>query len=106
MRISPTRESHYNALRGRDGFRFWNEKLFVLKPKFSTNLDPFSFSSQKHLLLFQVSSVSLASEDPVDEDSVRNYYLGIADYFFTGKPRFFDPFGVFVLGKKYQKFHR
>ena len=34
--------------------------------------------------LYQVSSVSLASEDPVDEDSVRNYYLGIADYFFTG----------------------
>jgi hypothetical protein len=31
-----------------------------------------------------VSSVSLASEDPVDEDSPRNYYLGIADYFFTG----------------------
>ena len=32
----------------------------------------------------QVSSVSLASEDPVDEDSPRNKYLGIADYFFTG----------------------
>ena len=46
----------------------------------------FSLSSKK--LSFQVSSVSLASEDPVDEDSVRNYYLGIADYFFTGKPRY------------------
>merc|ERR1719458_1235787 len=35
------------------------------------------------MLVILVSSVSLASEDPVDEDSVRNYYLGIADYFFT-----------------------
>ena len=50
-------------------------------------MDLFSFSSQKDWLLFQVSSVSLASEDPVDEDSVRNYYLGIADYFFTGELR-------------------
>ena len=46
----------------------------------------FSISSEKTLsIIFQVSSVSLASEDPVDEDSVRNYYLGIADYFFTGE---------------------
>jgi hypothetical protein len=30
-----------------------------------------------------VSSISLASEDPVDEDSPRNVYLGLADYFFT-----------------------
>ena len=36
------------------------------------------------VVYIQVSSVSLASEDPVDEDSHRNYYLGIADYFFTG----------------------
>ena len=44
------------------------------------------FPQKKTLsIIFQVSSVSLASEDPVDEDSVRNYYLGIADYFFTGE---------------------
>ena len=43
-------------------------------------------SSQTNIFL-QVSSVSLASEDPVDEASVRNYYLGIADYFFTGELR-------------------
>ena len=35
------------------------------------------------MLVIVVSSVSLASEDPVDEDSPRNFYLGFADYFFT-----------------------
>lgn len=35
------------------------------------------------MLVILISSISLASEDPVDEDSPRNYYLGIADYFFT-----------------------
>ena len=35
------------------------------------------------MFVILVSSISLASEDPVDEDSPRNYYLGIADYFFT-----------------------
>ena len=35
------------------------------------------------MFVILISSISLASEDPVDEDSPRNYYLGIADYFFT-----------------------
>ena len=71
MRISPTK-----AIERKGRIRDLEQKT-----------GPFLFvSAKKHLLLFQVSSVSLASEDPVDEDSVRNYYLGIADYFFTGKP--------------------
>ena len=45
---------------------------------------PWNILQNIFCFLYQVSSVSLASEDPVDEDSVRNYYLGIADYFFTG----------------------
>ena len=35
------------------------------------------------MFVILISSISLASEDPVDEDSFRNFYLGIADYFFT-----------------------
>ena len=35
------------------------------------------------MFVILVSSISLASEDPVDEDSPRNVYLGLADYFFT-----------------------
>ena len=35
------------------------------------------------MFVILVSSISLASEDPVDEDSPRNVYLGVADYFFT-----------------------
>ena len=35
------------------------------------------------MFVILISSISLASEDPVDEDSPRNWYLGIADYFFT-----------------------
>ena len=35
------------------------------------------------MFVILISSISLASEDPVNEDSPRNWYLGIADYFFT-----------------------
>lgn len=35
------------------------------------------------MFVILVSSISLASEDPVDEDSPRNVYLGMADYVFT-----------------------
>ena len=35
------------------------------------------------MFVILISSISLASEDPVDEDSFRNFYLGIVDYFFT-----------------------
>ena len=48
-----------------------------------------STAQNKTVVYIQVSSVSLASEDPVDEDSHRNYYLGIADYFFTGTALYF-----------------
>ena len=36
------------------------------------------------MLIIVLSSIALASEDPVDEHSPRNAILGKADYFFTG----------------------
>ena len=35
------------------------------------------------MLVIVLSSIALASEDPVDEDSPRNLLLGYADYGFT-----------------------
>ena len=35
------------------------------------------------MLVIVLSSIALASEDPVDEDSPRNGILGLADYGFT-----------------------
>ena len=35
------------------------------------------------MLVIVLSSIALASEDPVDEDSPRNEILGLADYGFT-----------------------
>jgi Ion transport protein. len=35
------------------------------------------------MLIIVLSSIALASEDPVDEDSPRNKFMGYADYFFT-----------------------
>lgn len=35
------------------------------------------------MLIIVMSSIALASEDPVDEDSKRNKILGYADYGFT-----------------------
>ena len=35
------------------------------------------------MFIIVLSSIALASEDPVDEHSMRNKYLGKADYFFT-----------------------
>ena len=35
------------------------------------------------MLVIVLSSIALASEDPVDEDSPRNVILGLADYGFT-----------------------
>ena len=37
----------------------------------------------KIVFVFNLSSIALASEDPVDEDSPRNLLLGYADYGFT-----------------------
>ena len=35
------------------------------------------------MFIIVLSSIALASEDPVDESSPRNKILGTADYFFT-----------------------
>ena len=35
------------------------------------------------MFVIVLSSIALASEDPVHEESLRNHYLGLADYGFT-----------------------